>query len=71
MTTASHLTRLGVPVRVHLDGQQRTGEFAGIVDRTFGRVRIGHRVRTAALADIHEIAPPCGDRLAVLHETVR
>jgi hypothetical protein len=50
-----------------LDGKEWTGEFGGIVDRTFGRVRIGHRVRTAALTDIHEIVPPSGDRWATLH----
>jgi hypothetical protein len=52
-----------------LDGKEWTGEFAGveIAGLHMGRVRIGHRVRTAALSDIHEIVPPAGDRWATLH----
>jgi hypothetical protein len=67
MTNPSPTTPLGTPIRVTLDGRERTGEFAGPIDRKFGRVRIGHRVRTVALADIEVIVPDTGDRWAELH----
>ena len=61
------LPRFGAPVRVTLDGVQRTGEFAGVADRHHGRVRIGHRVRTVRLDAIREIVPAGIDRWAELH----
>ena len=52
--------RNGTPVRFTLDGKTWTGEFAGVLDRTFGRVRVGHRIRFPALCDIIEIQAPAG-----------
>ena len=67
--TASRITRIGSPIRAKLDGMTRTGEFAGAIDSTFGRVRIGHRLRTLALADIEVVTPSSSDRWADLHRS--
>lgn len=65
--TASHQTQIGTPIRTTINGVERSGEFAGIVDRTFGRVRIGHKIKTVALADIEVIVPSTGDRWSEMH----